>query len=287
MFMTHPRSRTHATLLLAACAPFLLACPLPIARTEATSAPVTGRLVRADGTPLSDSEIAVSTEWGDVTCTKPVSRTRTNSAGVFRLEGTEKRYETTWFVPNLHRYPPHYKLCAGIGDTLRRAYTGIGSLYGAAQPDSLACVAWEWETQPRVSCTGSVHRGVVTGGHWIDPSGTGGEGFYRLFLTEEPTRVKGYQKDAPQDRPYVYVQWVEPRTARTPNAALYVVRATVSVPIDRNKFWVIHAAELWRHEGRWVASLHGLKKSFMSDATKAELVIELGTPGQIRRVSGP
>src|SRR5436189_267994 len=78
-----------------------------------------------------------------------------------------------------------------------------------ASTDSVACIAWELDAKVRVSCAGRAGRSVVAGGHWVDDS-TGREGFYRVFLTEEPTRVKGYKKDAPQERPYVYVQWLRP-----------------------------------------------------------------------------
>lgn len=280
------------SLVVALLAPGMTACPLPLARTEAVSAPIAGRFLRDDGRPLANLEVAVSTEWQEGGCAKAALRTRTDSSGAFRLAGSAKHYEVTWFVPNLDRAAPRYRLCAGVGDTLRVAYTGYGSLAAAAEPDSVACVAWEWEAHARVTCAGRAERAVVTGGSWTDAAaGDGGDGFYRLFLTEEPTRVKGYDRNRPQDRPYVYVQWVEIRrrtaAAAQGDGAPYRVRATVSLPLDRNKVWAIDDAEVWRRGGRWVASLHGYKHAFMNDVARTEMIFELGAPGQASKVAGP
>ena len=286
--MTHRRSHARRVIVLTVCAPFLTACPLPIARTEATSAPVVGSVAWADGRPAAGLEVAVSTGWNDDRCGEPALRTRTDAAGRFQLPGTEKRYRTTWFVPNLDVAAPRFRLCAGVGDTLRQAYTGYGAIGGVADPDSVSCVVWEWEGAPRVSCAGHAEHAVVTGGRWGDEAGERGAGFYRLFLTEEPARVRGYRKDRPQDRPFVYVQWVEPRPdpARA-DSARYLVRAAVSLPFDRGKVWAIRDVLLWRREGRWVASLEGYKHAFMNDVARAELVFELGGPGEATMVAGP
>jgi hypothetical protein len=285
--ITDSRWRARLTLLLTACAPFVAACPLPIARTETASAPVLGSIVWADGTPASGLEIAVSTEWSDAPCTKPALRVHTDVAGTFRLPGTQKHYKTTWFVPNLDLAAPRFHLCATVRDTSRKAYMGYGSLGEIAKPDSVMCVIWEWGAIPRVSCTGRAKRAVVTGGRWAEEAGERGEGFYRLFLTEEPTRVKGYK--TPRDRPHVYVQWVEPPPTAPAGQAVrpYRVRETVSLPLDRDKVWAIAHADLWRREGRWMVSLEGHKHAFMNDMARAEVVFELGPPGQVRMVAGP
>ena len=276
-----------ALLLVTACTPFLAACPLPIARTEATSAPVVGNVAWADGRPASGLEIAISTGWSDAACTAPALRERADAAGIFRLPGTTKRYETTWFIPNLDRAAPSFRLCASLRDTMRPAYTGYGSLRETATPDSVSCVVWEWMDNPRVSCVGRAEEAVVTGGHWTDEGRGGRGGFYRLLLTAEPTRVRGYK--TPKDRPHVYVQWVEPRTAAPAEGqtARYVIRATVSLLFDRSKVWSIKTMRLWRREGRWMASLEGYKHAFMNDLARAELVFELGPPGRATLVAGP
>lgn len=208
---------------------------------------------------------------------------------MFRLPGTVKRHETTWFIPNLDMAAHRFRLCVEVRDTLRLAYTGCGSLGETAKPGTVRCIVWEWVASPRVSCAGRAEQAVVTGGRWVDEVGAGGEGFYRLFLTKEPTRVKGYDKDKPQDRPYVYVQWVEPRTAGPAEGAAmpYRVRTTVSLLFDRNKVWAIQNIHLWRREGRWMASLEGYRRAFMNDMARAEIVFELGPPGQATRVAGP
>jgi hypothetical protein len=276
------------TILLLAGAPILAGCPIPVAHTEATSSPITGRIVQADGAPLGGAEIVVSSGWRDAACTQAVARTRTDSAGKFQLAKTEKRYGTTWFVPNLDRVAPSFTLCVESGGALRDAYEGRGSLGETAERDSVECISWEWETSPRVSCTGRATQSLVTGGRWVD-SISGGEGFFRLFLTEEPTRVKGYDKDKPQNRPHVYVQWVERRDANAGAGAEppYNVRATVSLPFDRDKVWAVDRLQLWRREGRAMASLHGYRHSFMDDMARTEVVFELGAPGQATKVAGP
>src|SRR5215208_2982326 len=61
-------SRTLMLLATTASALVVTACPLPVARTEATSAPVIGTIMWADGTPASGLEVGVATDWGDVVC---------------------------------------------------------------------------------------------------------------------------------------------------------------------------------------------------------------------------
>ena len=232
----------------------LAGCPLPIPTTEATSAPVVGRIVREDGIPAPNIDVVISTGWSDNACGKVAVRTRTTPSGAFELPGTEETHSVTWFVPNLDRGPMSYRLCAGVRDTLRRAYRGYGALYPPAETDSVSCIIWEWEATSRVSCAGRARRDVVEGGRWTD-STTGASGFYRLLLTEEPTQVKGYDKDAPQDRPYVYVQWVEPRPPSVPDtSAPYRVHATIGLPFDRNKGWDVRELQLWQRGGQWVGS---------------------------------
>ncbi|HEU5186461.1 MAG TPA: hypothetical protein VFU01_17960 [Gemmatimonadaceae bacterium] len=58
-------------------------------------------------------------------------------------------------------------------------------------------------------------------------------------------------------------------------------------PIDRDKVTHIERLQLWQREGRGLASLFGIKKSFMNDFDEAELVFELGPPGQAKQVAGP
>jgi len=280
------RRASRPALLVAALLPTLAGCPVPLARTEATSSPVVGRLVHDDGLPMVDAEVAVVTGGNGDSCGEVAERTRTDASGAFSLRGTQERYGTTWIVPNLDRVAPRFLLCASVMGAMRPAYVGIGSLSAEAKPDSVECVAWEWESRPRVSCTGAAQRAVVTGGRWTDVDGAAG--FYRLLLTQEPTRVKGYDKDKPQDRPYVYVQWLEPRRDGDPShLPPWRVRATASLPFDRNTVWAVSEIQLWQRGTRWVASLHGYKHAFMNDMARAELVFELGGPAVVRHLAGP
>ena len=282
--MTSTRSALAPTLLIAACVPLLSACPVPVGYTVTTSAPLVGSVARDDGSPAVNLDVALSTAWNDKGCTTPVGRTRTGVDGRFELEGTQKHYKTTWFVPNLDRAEPRFYLCTAVGDTMRPAYLGYGSLHESADRDSVSCVVWEWEASTRVSCSGRGEEAVVNGGRWEDGASRGG-GFYRLLLTEQKTPVKGYRRDRPQDRPFVYVQWVEPRTGDAPTP--YTVRATSLLEFDRSKVFAISHLLLWRRDGRWVATVEGYKHGFMDDFAHAELIYELGPPGQATLVAGP
>ena len=62
---------------------------------------------------------------------------------------------------------------------------------------------------------------------------------------------------------------------------------TVSVPIDRNKVTSLWQPQLWRRDGRWMASVQRSKREFMNDFAHAELIFQLGRPGDVTRVSGP
>lgn len=274
--------------LVLACAPLLTGCPLPVAHTETPSPRVIGSISFADGRPAAAIDIALS-GYGDVGCTHAALRTRSDSAGHFVFAPRTTYHKVTWIIPNLDVMPPSFQLCATVHDTTVHAYRGSGSLTDSARTDSITCIAWEWQQRPRVSCTGRQEHGFITGGHWTtaDPSSAGG--FYRLYLTEEPTVVKGYKKDHPQDRPYVYVQWVEPRPRNVTDdtASRYEVRTSISLPIDRDRIRGLYGLELWRREAHWMASMRGYKHAFMNDFAKTELVFQLGAPGEATLVAGP
>src|SRR5437660_7995061 len=253
------------------------ACPLPIGRTESPSAPISGQIFQSDGTPLPRATIAVSTEWGDTSCTKAILRSTTDSMGGFHMPGTQKHYSVTVVIPNLDVMPPRYFLCVGIADTLRQAYVGQGSLYPFAEPDSITCIEWLWERRVRLACSGLAQRSLATGGHWVEQDAGG---WYRLILTEEPTMVPGWRH--PQPRPRAYVQWVERSAAGPP----YAVRATVLLDLDRN-VTALWEPQLWLEKGRWYASLEGTRKAFMNDFHRAHLAYRLGPPGLVSRTELP
>ena len=283
----HRRIRPALARALALATPLLAACPLPVARTEALSAPVIGHVAWADGRPLRDAEVIVA-EMNEERCGRVEVGARTNAAGRFMLESVQRHHDVTWFIPNLDRIAPAYRVCVAVDDTLRPAYVGRGALHESARADTVSCIVWEWEARPRVSCAGGATRDVVTGGRWRDGLGTGGAGSYRLFLHEERVRLKRYDKDKPQLAPHAWVQWLEP-LADTLGAdgERYRVRATARLPFDPNKVWAIRELKLWQRDGRWMASLFGWQHAFMNDMAEAELVYELGAPGQVTLVAGP
>jgi hypothetical protein len=265
----------------------LTGCPVPASYTTATSAPVTGRVLWDDGTPARDIPIVLATQWARTPCGKVALRTTTDASGAFAVEGLSEHHSVMWIVPNLDVVAPRFDLCASVGDTLRHIYTGTGSLQASAESASVTCTILRWQGTARASCNDRVRQSVVTGGHWGDSTRMGRAGLYRLLLTEQPTQVKGYKKNYPQDRPYVYVQWLEPAGGADSAAQRFRVDTTVSLPIDRDKVTDISRVQLWRREGRWMASLEGNKKSFMSDFTRAELIFALGAPGEATKVAGP
>jgi hypothetical protein len=271
----------HAPVLTAAIAVCFLtlctaACPLPIAHTEALSAPVAGVLRRSDGTPIPGARVAVSTDYDDSVCAHAALETTTDSAGTFRLSGTEKRYRVMWVVPNLDRVAPGYRLCISLDEGLQTAYFGRGSLSAPAPLDSLTCLEWAWNDRTRVTCSAfaRAEQTLASGGRWTEGEITG---WYQLILTEAPTRVPG--RRVPVQRPRAYVQWVE----RGPNDLRATVTRMVELPIDP-KVTGLWEIELLQRYGRWHASLRGTKPKFMRDFASAQLMFELGAPGQIRSV---
>ena len=279
--------RCSSPLVLALAVSVLAACPVPGNYTTAKSAPVTGRIVWEDGTPANDIAVLVATDWARKLCGKVALQTRTNTAGAFELAGLTQHSKVFWFIPNLDIAAPRFDVCVSVHDTVRHVYTGIGSLSASAAPDSLTCIAWRFEQSPRAGCNGRAMQAFVSGGHWGDGTRAGQTGFYRLLLTKEPTQVKGYKKKYPQDRPYVYVQWVVPLVGADSGQARFRVDTTVSLPIDRNRVNSIKRLQLWRREGQWMASLEGYKKTFMDAYARAELIFSLGAPGEATLVSGP
>lgn len=200
------------------------------------SLPVVGQLAWADGRPVSDAEVAVSIGWTDRSCEAASVRTRTDRAGHFELPGIQRGYGVTVIIPGFDRAAPIFRLCAEAGGSLYSAYEHRGRLSDTTPPDTVTCIVWELEGQPRVSCAGQAERAVVTGGHWVDEAGDGREGVYRLLRTQEPTPVSGDRGGVPQEQPHVYVQWVEIGSASALEAAgPYRVRTTLMLPLDHSR----------------------------------------------------
>jgi len=239
------------------CGPLRRRVPAPNPHTEALSAPVVGVLRQSDGAPISGARVRVSTDYDDSVCARATLETTTDSAGTFRLPGTEKRYRIRWVVPNLDRAPPGYRLCVSVGGGLQAAYFGRGSLQAPAPLDSLTCLEWAWDgrTQVTCSCFARAEQTLAFGGTW-----TNGEtsGWYQLILTTVPTRVPG--RRFPVYRPRAYVQWVE----QASNQSRAMVTNIAELPIDP-KVTALWAIELLTRYRKWYASLSGIKPKFMRD----------------------
>jgi hypothetical protein len=270
------RGRTlgrRASIAVCIAASCLAGCPVPIAHTEALSAPVEGVLVQADGTPASGAQVAVSTEVSDSSCTRPALTTTTDAMGAFRLPGIQKRHRVRWIIPNLDIRTPRYQLCASIADTLRPAYHGWGSVTGSASPDSVTCQEWAWDNRPRITCSGRRDTRLVTGGRWIAGDASG---FFRLILADDATGPRGVET-----RPRTYLQWIEQSAAGRPLS----IRATVLLPTDP-KAYGIHTPRLeQRSEGGWCASVRSMRQRPILGAKETLLAFELGPPRQVRPVA--
>lgn len=284
------RPRHHAAMVLGGAAICLLtACPLPAPYDVATSAPVVGHLEWADGTPATGIAIILDTDRGaNKPCEKPALRTTTDSTGRFALAGLTQHHSVMWVVPNLDLIAPRFLLCMSAHDTVQQMYTGVGSLREKANPDTVSCMLWRWQGNLRATCNGFAGMQIVTGGSWGGPAGDQRDGFYRLLLTAEPTHVKQYKKGYMVDRSYLYVQWVE-RIAGSDSAhARFKIDSTVNLPIDRDKISTLYQPQLWRREGRWMASAQATARGgFMQGFTRAELIFALGNPGEASLIGGP
>lgn len=262
----------------------LTGCPLPVAHTVTTSPAVVGRLEWADGTRAADVPVIVAAGWKSSQCTDPTFRTRTDSAGIFHFDADTQHFDKTWFIPNLDVVAPAFRLCAAVGDSMQQGYAGSGSPFSALAPDTVRCVVWDWMSTRRVSCAGRDGHSVVDGGRWSADSGVARTGFYRLFLTTEPSHVEGPGDGALPPRPYLYLQWVAADSAARPGFAprLRVV-TTLSLPFDREKMRGARNVWLWRRDEHWMASLdHASASGYAGD----EIVFELGPPGHVALVAG-
>lgn len=264
--MSCREARGARIIVLIALVPFMAGCPLPIAHTETLSAPMVGVVQWTNGTPLSGAQIAVYTADR---CEGIALSTTTDSLGAFAFPRIRKRYGVMWVIPGLDRAPPTYSLCMADVDSLRPVYRGYVPWNDTALPDSVTCLAWAWHDRPRVTCSSLLEETVALGGRWTD-SATSGQ--YRVILTREPTRIRGFR--IPVDRPHAYVQWIQ----EDRNEGTAVVRTTVELLLD-GKVTDVQKIELWQHQGTCHVTLRGWK-----NASRILLTFELGLPGQTAKV---
>jgi len=256
---------THRLLLpaLVMLLPALGGCPLPIAHTETASQPLSGVYRRADGTPITDAWVRLSTDYRDSACMHYTLTTLTDSAGRFHLPATQKHYNIMWFVPNLDRVDPGYAVCLEQGNDVREAYSGRGSIANESVPEAISCVLWEWDSGLHTSCSGSVERSLVTGGQWKTGDGVG---WYRVFLVSDD--------NVRRDQAHILLQWVEERSSGKDS-----VVSTQELPVNHS-VWALHDPEIFQEDGRWYLSLDGLRHVLMSDTKSSHIRFRLGPPGE-------
>ena len=254
-------------------------CFLPLPFNENGSPPLSGIVQGSDGRPVAGRRIVVSSTYDDSTCSKARASAITDSAGRFTLPHTLVRRRGILLIPPFERFWNSFTLCSDTpADTVTRAiYDGQVGLGTEAPPQTISCYEWVWQGRERVSCSTRDEGKVVEGGRW---SADGRRGRYRLVLTDELARARGF--DRPVPRPHIYVFWIEETDAGLPLGA----RETVRLPIDDNMTALSHV-EILERNGRFYAAFPGYKKTFLNDFASAELRYELGPPGKVTRVAGP
>ncbi|HJU69925.1 MAG TPA: hypothetical protein VJ650_16925 [Gemmatimonadaceae bacterium] len=262
--------------------PFVIGIPgcfLPLPFNENGSPPISGIVQRSDSRPDVGRRLAISSTYDDSTCSEARASATTDSAGRFALPHTLVRRRGILLIPPFERFWNSFTLCSATStDTLmRRIYEGRVGLGVDAPLQTISCYEWMWQGEARMTCSARDEAKVVEGGRWVAGDR---RGRYRLVLTEELARARGF--DRPVPRPHAYVLWIEETEAGLPLGA----RETVRLPIDDNVTAVSHA-EILERNGRFYATFPGYKKTFMNDFASAELRFELGPPGQVTKVAGP
>lgn len=263
-------------------------CPAPIGHTVWRSSPIAGRIEWADGRPVADAEVVSASGYEDGPCGAPLAHGRTDAAGYFSLPANAEHYSTTWIVPGLDILQPSYRLCVSVNGALHEAYTGAGAYGGDVDrdtlpADSVSCVVWELAAIPQVSCAGRMRREMVSGGRWKLDSAGRDSGSYRAFLVYRPTEIVRGKKTHLWNRPYVYLQWLRPRSTGTQHDIV----TTLDLPIDRTTVQYLAAPKLWRREGRWMLSLETMGRVQFGGFSGGELVYALAGPGEATLVAGP
>jgi hypothetical protein len=253
------------------------ACFLPVPYNESGSPRLVGFMRRSDGSPAAGWRVAVSNSYDN--CSKAQASATTDSAGQFELPRTLVRRYGVLLVPAFESFGNSFTLCSSRGgdSAMHVIYKGFVGLSVDPQLQTVFCSEWMWEERDRIACSTRDESKVVEGGRW---SADGRRGRYRLVLTQELARARGYNRPVP--RPHVYVLWIEETAAGVPLGAIETVR----LPIDDNVTALTHV-ELLERNGRFYANFPGYKKTFLNDFASSELRFELGPPGQVTRVAEP
>lgn len=246
--------------------PALGGCPIPIPRTNATSAPLTGVYRHQDGSPVRNAWIRLSTDGRDSACMHYILTTLTDSGGRFHFPQTVVHNKVIWVIPAFDAASPRYSVCFEAGNHTEEAYHGRGTISGDADPETASCDQWTIDAQLRVSCNSTVERLVAVGGHWTSD---GGVGWYRAIVTNGGT---------PFDRPHLYLQWL---TGDSSKSATVVLIAEVHVD---PKVWYFYDPLIWQEGGRWYLTLDGMRDSFMTNSKSSHVRLRLGPPGEVSTV---
>ena len=252
------------------------ACYLPGKFTEPASPPIVGEFRRANGVPGPGARVAVSSDYRDATCTKASEHATTDSSGEFRLGSTTITRHGAWLVPAIEHFANGYTLCVGTVDTsLRMAYSGTLLLNGheRERSDSLKCLEWIWEDNSRITCAGPRRAALQSGGRWTQGSAVG---FYRLIIAGDGLDAR---------KAGVFLQWVQQSDRGPPE----IVRATIELPLAPHLLELKEARLSMYQDRASCVSVRSTGKPlhfFSWDMNRVNIALELGPPGETRRVSG-
>lgn len=129
---------------------------VPIPHTVTYTSPVvTGRLSRADGTPMRHARVAVSTARGDSDCTTHAAETMANLDGTFYLAETASQVREKWVCLS-DCAAPSYRFCVYEADSLRTVYRRYSPKRD--RPDSITCVKDGEANAGRIMCATRTRR---------------------------------------------------------------------------------------------------------------------------------
>jgi hypothetical protein len=252
------RQSSHATLVVlvlsvGACLPF---------KYTATIAPAfDGSYRYVDGSPAIGRRVAISADYEDSTCKRPLVQATTDSSGAFLLPAAHER---RWIPLQTDLAMYRYHVCVGDSTTMRAVHWSMSWIFTPGE-DKLECFDWMWHGEQRVTCAPASDSTVLTGGHWQDAGGT--SGWYRVFMFSR----------RPGDSSRVFVQWLS--RPPTPTASPIAVHDVVELPCQGT----------WCQLARpGLTEVDGQLRTNVIDreapGDRATRQFELGPPGEVREI---
>lgn len=246
----------------------MLGCPIPARHMAQVTPSVVGTIHWSDGSPVTSAQVAVTAKEGDLSCDGAQARSTTDTRGHFQLPEIRVQKRVFWFTMFESFGMTWYWLCARsavLNDSLSVLRTMIR---GHVSGDSVACLAWQQERNPRLTCNSPGAQRIVNGGNWTDGRL---RGRYRVIVADnEPW---GHEAR-------VFVQWLDSSSTGDHRVSL---RAQVELPTGP-PVRSVPVPELAPLEGRWYITVVSAKQTKWGN--DRHLRFELGPPGDVRQVGG-